>query len=117
MKHNDVAKYIVGYISVTALAVVIVLGIVSIFSPKFRKLLLKPTCISLGIVVASYLVLRGIAEFWTVDYSNSASYRFSWGGPSLIGVFAVHSGPGLMVLIAFSIWLYRRIKRNKRDRK
>jgi hypothetical protein len=61
----------------------------------------------MGALVALFAVGRGIAEFWVVDYSDPASYRHSRGGPSLAGVFAVHSGPGLIVLIATAVWLYR----------
>ena len=66
-------------------------------------------------LVAAFLVGRGIAEFWVVDYANPASYQQSWGGPSLAGVFAVHTGPGLIIVIMTSVWLYRRI-RYRQDR-
>ncbi|MEV3858369.1 hypothetical protein AB0J38_29140 [Streptomyces sp. NPDC050095] len=53
----------------------------------------------LGVVLASvlglYLIVRGIAEPFVVDWSDPASYRNDWGGPSLFGVLAVHMGPGL----------------------
>jgi hypothetical protein len=65
--------------------------------------------VTLAGVVAAYLVGRGIAEFWVVDYSSPASYQPSWGGPSLAGVFAVHSGPGLVIVIMIAVWLYRRL--------
>ena len=66
-------------------------------------------------LVAAFLVGRGIAEFWVVDYANPASYQQSWGGPSLAGVFAVHTGPGLIIVIMTAVWLYRRV-RNRQDR-
>jgi hypothetical protein len=59
-------------------------------------------------VLAAYLVVRGIAEFFVIDYASPASYRSAWGGPSLAGVLAVHSGPALAILAVVSIWLYRR---------
>jgi hypothetical protein len=62
----------------------------------------------LGVAVATYAVGRGVAEFFIVNYSSPASYQNSWGGPSLAGVFAVHSGPGFAVLIAAAVWLWRR---------
>ncbi|NNN20860.1 MAG: hypothetical protein HKL80_02500 [Acidimicrobiales bacterium] len=68
MKHNNAGNYIVGYIALVALAVVIVLAIISIFSPKFRKKVLRPTCITLGGVVALFLALRGIAGLLIIDY-------------------------------------------------
>ena len=61
-------------------------------------------------ILALYLVGRGIAEFWTVNYSDPASYRQSWGGPSLAGVLAVHSGPGLAVIVAAGAWRYSRVR-------
>ena len=50
-----------------------------------------------------------------VDYANPASYQQSWGGPSLAGVFAVHTGPGLIIVIMTAVWLYRRV-RYRQDR-
>ena len=64
-------------------------------------------------LVAAFLVGRGIAEFWTVDYARPASYQQSWGGPSLAGVFAVHTGPGLIIVIMTSVWLYRRVRHRR----
>jgi len=64
-------------------------------------------------LVAAYLVGRGIAEFWVVDYASPASYQDSWGGPSLAGVFAVHTGPGLIIVIMTAVWLYRRVRRRR----
>jgi uncharacterized membrane protein len=65
-----------------------------------------------GLVIAGlagvYLVARGVAEFWQLDYSDPASYQRDWGGPSLAGVLAVHSGPGLAVLVVTAVWLHRR---------
>jgi hypothetical protein len=66
--------------------------------------------------VALFLVGRGIAEFFTVGYSNAASYRDSWGGPSLAGVFLVHSGPAAVIVIAGAIYAARRWRRSRRSR-
>ncbi len=68
-------------------------------------------------LVAAFLVGRGIAEFWTVDYASPASYQHSWGGPSLAGVFAVHTGPGLIIVIMTSVWLYRRVRYRDRHQR
>lgn len=54
----------------------------------------------LGGLAALFLVGRAVAEFFTVDYSNPGSYRNSWGGPSLVGVFLVHAGPGAAIVVA-----------------
>lgn len=66
------------------------------------------TAWAVGGLLAVYLVARGIAEFFTVNYSDPASYRDSWGGPSLAGVFAVHTGPGIAVIVAVAVWAWRR---------
>ena len=61
-----------------------------------------------GGLLAAYLVVRGVVEFFTVNYSDPASYRDVWGGPSLAGVFAVHSGPAVVIVTATAIYLLRR---------
>jgi hypothetical protein len=67
---------------------------------------------TLGVVLAGllsvYLIGRGIAEFFTVNYSDPASYRDAWGGPSLAGVFAVHIGPAVLAVLGWTIYLRRR---------
>jgi hypothetical protein len=69
--------------------------------------------LSIGLVglISVYLIGRGIAEFFTVKYSDPASYRDDWGGPSLAGVFAVHSGPGVLAVLGWTIYLHRRRSR------
>ena len=69
---------------------------------------------AVGGVLAVYLVGRGIAEFFTVNYSDPASYRLDWGGPSLAGVFAVHTGPAVLILAGTGVWLRRRWRRSHR---
>jgi hypothetical protein len=64
----------------------------------------------LGGVLALYLVGRGVAEFFIVHYSDPASYRGDWGGPSLAGVFTVHSGPAVAIVAGTVIWLRRRLR-------
>jgi hypothetical protein len=59
-------------------------------------------------VVALYLVGRAIAEFFAASCSEPASYHNVWGGPSLSGAFAVHSGPGIAIVIAAIVWLVQR---------
>jgi hypothetical protein len=56
-------------------------------------------------VIALYAVVRGVAELFLIDYGKPASYRQDWGGPSLLGVLAVHAGPGLAVLLGTFVWL------------
>jgi hypothetical protein len=64
---------------------------------------------SFAAVVALYLVGRGVAEFFIIRYSDPASYRDSWGGPSLAGVFAVHSGPAVLIIAAAMLAIRRRL--------
>jgi len=82
--------------------------VVLISSPRWRGSVPRVVVVVLGGLLGSYLVVRGVAEFWIIDYADPASYRNDWGGPSLIGVFAVHSGPGLAVVVAGLVGLYRR---------
>lgn len=53
---------------------------------------------SFAVLLAAYLVGRAGVELVTIHYDDAASYRADWGGPSLVGVLAVHAGPGLAVL-------------------
>jgi hypothetical protein len=68
--------------------------------------------LAIGGVLAVYLVGRGIAEFFTVNYNDPASYRLDWGGPSLAGVFAVHTGPAVLILAGTAVWLRRHFRRS-----
>jgi hypothetical protein len=63
--------------------------------------------LAIGAVLAVYLVGRGISELVLIDYGNPASYAHDWGGPSLAGVLAVHSGPGLAIVTAGAWWWLR----------
>lgn len=73
---------------------------------------------ALGLAIAGllalYLVGRGIAEFFTINYSDPASYRNDWGGPSLAGVFAVHSGPAVAIVAGSAIYLRRHRRTTRR---
>jgi len=57
---------------------------------------------------------RGVLEFFTIHYNDPASYAKDWGGPSLAGVFAVHSGPAVAIVIASVIYPARRRRRTWR---
>jgi uncharacterized protein YybS (DUF2232 family) len=102
--------HLVGYAVLVLLIVFVIFGIVAIFSPRRRGKILKITAWALGGLVGLYLVIRGIAEFFIVHYNDPASYRNAWGGPTLAGVFAVHAGPGLLVLIGAGIYLTRKMR-------
>lgn len=50
----------------------------------------------LGFVFGAYLIVRAMAELVLIDYGDPSSYRNDWGGPTLVGVLAVHVLPGLV---------------------
>jgi len=100
-----------GIAVLVILLLIVIAGVAGIVSPRWRRRAPRAIGLMAGGLVAAYLVGRGIAEFWLVDYSSPASYRDARGGPTLAGVFAVHSGPGLIILIAAAVWLGRRRQR------
>jgi hypothetical protein len=55
-----------------------------------------------------FAIGRGIVELFTINWSDPASYRADWGGPSLFGVLLVHSGPGVLSAAALAVWWQRR---------
>src|SRR5262245_11775504 len=70
--------------------------------------LLRQVAVGLAILLGLYFVVRAVVELFAIDVTDPASYREDWGGPSLLGVLAVHCGPGLLALIALCIVLLRR---------
>jgi hypothetical protein len=70
--------------------------------------------LAIGAVLAVYLVWRGIDELFIIHYGDPASYAQDWGGPSLAGVLAVHSGPGLAIIVGAGWWLVRRARAVRR---
>lgn len=62
---------------------------------------------AVGAVMAVYLAGRGVAELILINYGDPASYAKDWGGPSLAGVLAVHSGPGLVIIASGAWWWVR----------
>jgi len=70
--------------------------------------LLRKVVVGLTILLGLYFVVRAVVELFVIDVNDPASYRNDWGGPSLVGVLAIHCGPGLLALIAFCIVLLRR---------
>ena len=48
------------------------------------------------VALGVYLIVRAIAEPFVIDMSDPSTYRDDWGGPSLVGVLAVHMLPGLV---------------------
>ncbi|RMI33606.1 hypothetical protein EBN03_10925 [Nocardia stercoris] len=78
--------------------------------PSWRHRTWTFTVGGLAGLLAIYLVGRGLAEFWIVDYADPASYRDDWGGPTLPGVLAVHSVPCLLILGAAVMQLRKRFR-------
>jgi hypothetical protein len=111
---HGIAADVPGIALVALLILAVISGLVGIFSRRWRRTGLRIAGLTVAGLVALYVVGRGIAEFWAVNYSEPASYEHSWGGPSLAGVFAVHSGPGFVIVIAAAWWLRRRRARNRR---
>lgn len=73
---------------------------------------MKKVLIAVGIVFGLYLTGRAVAELFVLHWSDPASYRNDWGGPSLIGVLAVHCLPGLILPAAIAGRLRRRSSGN-----
>jgi hypothetical protein len=92
---NGLAAPVVLSIAVAILVAVLVAAV----WPRARPVLTRGALWGALSAIAIYFVVRGVAEFWIVDPSNPETYIHDWGGPSLVGVFAVHSGPGLIVVI------------------
>lgn len=104
-----------GVIVLALLVIIIVAAVIMAASPRWRRRLPRFTAAAVGGLLAAYEVARGIVEFFLIHYSQPESYRDDWGGPSLAGVLAVHSGPGLAILIFAGVYLHhwRRARRRK----
>jgi hypothetical protein len=113
---QGIAAEAVGIAVAALLILAVITGLAGIFSRRWRRRCLRIAGLTVTSLVALYAVGRGIAEFWTVNYSDPASYAHSWGGPSLAGVFAVHSGPGFAIVIAAAWWLVRQRARRSTGR-
>ena len=72
---------------------------------------MKAIAIVFACLVGVLFVGRAIVELVTIDYGDASSYEDDWGGPSLIGVLAVHCLPGV-IAAALKIWGARRLRRN-----
>lgn len=103
-----VAERLAAVASVAVIVLVIGTGIVMVTVPRARRAVRRVVGTTLVAAIGLFLVARGIAQFWVVDYSDPSSYADAWGGPSLIGVFIVHSGPGLAVIAGGLLWWRRR---------
>lgn len=66
------------------------------------------------LVLAVYLVARGVLEVATVNPGRPETYRRDWGGPHYSGVILVHAGPGVLVLLIAAHRLRTRGRRAQR---
>jgi hypothetical protein len=72
---------------------------------------MKAIGIVFAYLVGAFLVVRAVVELVTIDYGDASSYEDDWGGPSLVGVLAVHCLPGV-IAAALMIWGAQRLRRN-----
>jgi uncharacterized membrane protein len=103
-------SHLIGYTILGLIVVLVILGVIAMCSPRYRRRVLLAAGWTAGGLAGAYAVLRGIAEFFVIHYNDPASYRGDWGGPSLAGVFLVHSGPGFAVLVAAAVYAWRKVK-------
>jgi hypothetical protein len=75
-----------------------------------RSKTMKNVLIAAGIALGLYLTGRAIAEPFVIHWADPASYRGAWGGPSLIGVLAVHCLPGLILPTVIACQLRHRVR-------
>lgn len=72
--------------------------------------------VALTVIVACYLAVRAVVELVVVDPTAPATYDDAWGGPSYLGVLAVHCLPGLAGA-GYLVWIVRhRDTRRRRKR-
>ena len=84
-------------------------------APSMKRGYLQWLGIVLGGILALYLVVRGVVELFTIDYSKPSSYQRDWGGPHLAGVLAVHCGPAALVVAGLAYLLHRRKRQSAKD--
>jgi len=68
---------------------------------------MRQTLLILGAVVAAFLIVRAVVEVLTLHYSDPSSYEHDWGGPSVIGVLAVHTLPGVIAAVVVVLVIRR----------
>lgn len=76
---------------------------------------MKRILLVLAFVAGGYLAVRALVEPFVVDFSDPSSYESDWGGPSPVGVLAVHMGPGVISVVLFFYWLNRFRRRKSED--
>jgi hypothetical protein len=63
--------------------------------------------------IGTFFVVRAAAEPFAISLTDPATYRDDWGGPSLIGVLAVHTLPGVVALALMMITVARARRRSR----
>ncbi len=58
---------------------------------------MKKVLTIVGLLLGVFLMARAVAWPFQIDAGDPTSYANDWGGPSLLGVAAVHCGPGIVV--------------------
>jgi hypothetical protein len=69
---------------------------------------MKRAALVVGLILGVYLIGRAVAEPFVIDFADPGTYRDDWGGPTLAGVLAVHSGPGVIAAAVIAVVLLRR---------
>jgi hypothetical protein len=89
------------------------MGMENIERYSHRRSPVRVVGLAIAGLLGLYLVGRGVLEFFTIHYNDPASYAKDWGGPSLAGVFAVHSGPAVAIVAGSVIYMWRRRARSR----
>jgi hypothetical protein len=73
---------------------------------------LRNVLVALGYFLGVYLIIRGAIEPFIINYGDSDSYKSDWGGPTIVGVMAVHILPG--AISALLIYLHQKQRYRRR---
>jgi hypothetical protein len=75
--------------------------------------MLKKLALAIGLFLGFYLIVRAIIEPFVIDVHDPSTYHLDWGGPHLLGVLAVHCGPGLVSAVLIALWLRARLSTSR----
>jgi hypothetical protein len=70
--------------------------------------MMKKLALAFGLFLGAYLIVRALVEPFVITMNDPSTYHLDWGGPHLIGVLAVHCGPGIVSAVLIARWLRRR---------
>jgi hypothetical protein len=68
---------------------------------------MRRSAIVAGWLLGAFLVARAIVEPFAIDVGDPATYRDDWGGPTLVGVLAVHILPGIVAAVFMIVFISR----------